>query len=160
MKIISMILVILVLGCNDKGNNSKFSSNGTINGNDSINIIELRRKANDAYDFKNFSVAIDYFNILIELDTSMVDMYFKRAYCFALIGDLESSTTDYLKSIDLGYRVADSFFNIGLNYQIVFDDSTALLFYRKALKLSPTDSKIIEQIDSCEFRLKSSLQII
>ena len=123
-------------------------------------IEKLNLLANRYYLGNNYVGAIKLFTELIEIDSSNGEYYYKRGYCNTQIDSVEMSTYDYLKSVSYGYRLADSYYNIGLNYLYTFKYSEALKYFKKALELSPNDTKIKDEIDMCKKLLESNKTII
>jgi len=60
---------------------------------------------------------------------------------------------DYLKSIELGYNVQQSYSNLGLSY-VFKNDSIAAVYFEKSLKLKPDNPDISNLLRYCRTRLK------
>jgi tetratricopeptide (TPR) repeat protein len=137
------ILILLWAGCSIKQESASL-----IDGNE-----QLKEKAYSVYHERDYLRCVQYFTELITLDTLQGDYYFRRAFCHGRSDNYNKSTQDYLKAVALGYRISDSYYNIGLNYTIEFNDSLALEYFIKALQANPNDQSIIDEIEYCRLRL-------
>jgi hypothetical protein len=46
-----------------------------------------------------------------------------------------------LKSISLGFKVEESYFNLGCNQAILLDDSLAYIYLKKAFEINPLNQE-------------------
>jgi tetratricopeptide (TPR) repeat protein len=67
-------------------------------------------------------------------------LYFKRGVCLGELGNQKNAIKDFKKSIELNYRISDSYFNMSLDYNILLDDSAALACVKKCLIINPNDT--------------------
>jgi tetratricopeptide (TPR) repeat protein len=126
-----------VMSCNNKAhNNAAWSAN---------RIPLLKEKGDSFYELKEYAQAIKYFDTLIRIDSLNGEYYFKRGYCEAKIFMFPESASDYLQAVNLGYRKATAYFNLGLNYAII-DDSIAIEYFEKSLKEDPGNIDAAEEI--------------
>jgi tetratricopeptide (TPR) repeat protein len=147
MRIVLILLTVSIIN----------SCKNTTKDNVENNTIELGALANHSYSNNKYVESIKLFSELIEKDSSIGEYYYKRGYCYNQIDSVEMSTIDYLKSVSYGYRLTDSYYNIGLNYLYEFRNySVALKYFQKALELSPDDTAIKEEIDVCNKLLKNN----
>lgn len=107
-------------------------------------IESMVKQSDEYYQSDQYAKAILLFDKILALDSSRGEIYFQRGNCKAQLFDYAGSTDDYFKSIELGYRVDDSYFNLGCNYESIRKDSLAFKFYLKAYELNPknNDAKI------------------
>ena len=101
----------------------------------------LEQKAFYYYDNNTYSEAINYFDKLIALDSTNGEYYFKRAYCYDKTSLKKHAVLDFEKAASLKYEAADAFKNIGLIAMEVDEDSIALTYFDKGLKIDPSKFK-------------------
>lgn len=109
---------------------------------------ELLVKARKEYNSNNYERAILLYNNIIQKDSSIGEAYYSRAYCEAQVFEMEKSINDFNKSIQLKYRVSDSYFCLGLNYRGLFKDSIACKYFVLAYKSNPNDTIALKLIKS------------
>lgn len=63
--------------------------------------------------------------------------------------------TDFLKTIDLGFKKSKAYLNLGLIYTFI-NDSTALHFFNQSLQEDPNYEKAKYQIELCQTRIKTN----
>ncbi|MCH7403876.1 tetratricopeptide repeat protein [Belliella kenyensis] len=151
-KFLLIILGVLVLECEVKNKEVKQRLENE-QSEITISKEELIEKANSFYDKDDCIKSIKYLTKLIEIDSTNGDFFFKRGFCYAGIDSLNASTRDYIKAAELEHRVADAYYNIGLNYTMQFDDSMALKYFFKALEISPNDHEISNEVKAAKERL-------
>lgn len=103
-------------------------------------------KAECFYKNDSYEEALDLFNKIIDLDSTKGKVYYSRAYCWAEIDSLKKSNKDYLKSISLGLKVEESYFNLGCNQAILLDDSLAYVYFKKAFEINPLNKEAERQM--------------
>jgi tetratricopeptide (TPR) repeat protein len=142
---ITRIFPILLIGigfwatsCNNKAHNNAALS--------ADKIPLLKEKGDSFYRLKEYAQAIKYYDTLIRIDSLNGEYYFKRGYCEAKTFMFPESTSDYLQAVNLGYRKATAYFNLGLNYAII-DDSIAIEYFEKSLKEDPGNIDATEEIN-------------
>ena len=89
---------------------------------------------------------------LIQLDLLNGEHYYRRGYSYDMIykkPELKNAIADYQKSIELGFEVSDSYYNIGLSY-LFTKDSTALFYFKKSLEVNPNNNKAIILLEQCK----------
>ena len=120
-KFIVFILTIFLLAC---GSNSPRS---------------LKSIADSLYHADNYQEAIKCFDTLIKLEPKNGEYYYKRGFSYDMVYKqqaLPQAVHDYLKAIELGYKRAKAYDNIGLSFMFV-NDSIALYYFQKSLELEP-----------------------
>jgi tetratricopeptide (TPR) repeat protein len=124
---------------------------------DSSNILSdnLKQIADSLYDKGSYKDAKIYLDKLISKDTLNGEYYFKRGYTNSMLLKRKEAITDFQKSIDLNFRIVDSYFNAGINSSYD-NDSLALTYFKKCLKISPNHHKARLEILDCEKRLSST----
>lgn len=152
--IITQMASLLTFGFSCSIKNSESVENFRIgHGKTSKQILE---KANDYYEADDFEKALQYFDALIELDPGAEgEIYYKRAYCNALLLNLDESTRDYLTAAELNYRKGDAYYNAGVNQTLKVNDSLAITLFRKSLEFQPNDSTTLNEIRLAKERLRS-----
>ncbi len=108
---------------------------------------ELLSKSEILYKCYQYDKALELFNQIIEIDSNIGIVYFRRSNCYAVKSEWGNSIKDDLKCVKLGYRVESSFKNIGLSYEAVSDYPHALYYYIKAHELNPKDSVVNKRIN-------------
>jgi tetratricopeptide (TPR) repeat protein len=91
---------------------------------------------------------------LINIDSTEGEFYYKRGNCKAYLFEYIGSTKDYMKAIELKYKIGDTYFNIACNYASIKEDSLALIYFTKAYELKPNDLNIKIQIELIKEHLK------
>lgn len=115
--------------------------------------------ADSLYEIDNFSKAILYFDNLIKQDSANGEYYFKRGYSNGMLLKRKAAVEDYLKSIKLKYRIADAYFNAGINSS--FDnDSLALVYFKECFKISPDYPNLSLEIVECEQRILNASEAL
>jgi tetratricopeptide (TPR) repeat protein len=142
--IIPLFIILLLLSCN---------TNEAINTSNKDNTTQLKNSADSAYDKDDFLKSIYFYTKLINLDSTQGEYYFRRGYSFSRILNADQAIEDYLKAVELGYRQADAYKNIGINYSTL-NDSLAIWYFQKSLALDPQNDKIKNYIKECYQRLK------
>lgn len=97
-----------------------------------ITKIDLARNAIESGELEN---ALELLNEIISQDTLNGEAYFLRAKCYVKLPGPNLSTPDYLKSIELGYRISDSYFNLGMNELSSGNDSLASKYFEKVIEI-------------------------
>src|ERR1700726_2740575 len=94
----------------------------------------FKNTANSLYENDQYAGAVIYYDSLIQLDSLNGEYYCKRGYSYDMIykkQGLKVAISDYLKSIELGYKKETCYFNLGLSYMYL-NDSTALFYLNKS----------------------------
>ncbi|MTI30502.1 tetratricopeptide repeat protein [Xanthovirga aplysinae] len=115
---------------------------------------ELVKLAKSSYESDDFGEAINYFTQLINLDSSKGEYYYKRGFSFASIDSTESSIADYLIAAKLDYRPDDAYFNMGLNFRVIWDYPLAIYCFHRSLQLDPEATDAIQEIAECKRKQK------
>jgi len=118
-------------------------------------IESMVKQSDEYYQSDQYAKAILLFDKIVALDSTKGEIYFRRGYCRALLSEYVGSSADYFKSIELGFRVEDSYFSLGCNYAITNNDTLALKFFMKAYEMNPQNQKAKIEVD----RLKRILGI-
>jgi tetratricopeptide (TPR) repeat protein len=148
MKTYILILSIFIfIGCSGKPS----EVNHEIGSKDSLN-----KKATFFYKNKDYSNALNFYDKLISIDSTNGEFYYKRGNCKAYLFDYNGSTNDYLKAIELKYKIGDTYFNIACNYASIKEDSLALKYFTKAYEINPNDLNLKTQIELVKERLKAT----
>lgn len=138
-----IILSSIILSC-------RFNSNSEEKTNEN-----LEMKAYDAFNSGDFLFSIHCYDKLIEKDSLIGRYYYGRAYSYSGLVRFEEAAKDFLKSVELNYRKADSYNKIGGCYAYV-KDSLALIYFRKAYEINPGDSDNQLDYNKCLKRLNDT----
>lgn len=101
---------------------------------------EQLSKANSFYKERDYKSAFSIFDLLIKKDTLNGEIYYKRGYCKLQIFDPRTSKEDFENAIRLGYRVKDSYLNLGI-IECFYNDSLAIKYFDAVLNIDSTDVK-------------------
>lgn len=148
--VLFMGIGVWAMSCNNKAHNNEAWSAGRIP--------SLKAKGDSFYRLKEYAQAIKYFDTLVRIDSLNGEYYFKRGYCEAKVFMFPESTRDYLQAVNLGYRKATAYFNLGLNYAII-DDSIAIEYFEKSLKEDPSNVDAEEEIKEVRKRALNKKQL-
>jgi tetratricopeptide (TPR) repeat protein len=144
-------LVISIYSCNSQDSQSKRKN--IVEAKDTSNY-EIEKIANDFYEHDDYPNAIKYFNILIKRDSMNGKYYFRRGYCYSGLINKKKAIDDYNKAALYHFKETSAYFNIGLNYSFE-DDSLALQYFEKCIKLDPSFADATVEIRSCRERLRN-----
>jgi len=141
MKRLNLIFLFVSLSCSTKKDKALLDKDDIY-----VQAVELTENG-DSYQ------AIKLLSELIITDSLNGKYYFARAYAYLRLIRTDEALKDYFMSVKLNYRKESSFFNIGRIYEYV-DDSSALVFFEKAITLRPNDSLYKKRYLMCIKRLK------
>lgn len=148
----NIYLLLLLLSC--KHSSREFKVDLTQKNNPAIT--SLRVIADSLFWHDHYSDAIKYFDTLIKLDPSNGQYYFRRGYSYVSVykkPQLKIVIEDYTKAAELGYEKSDAYYNLGLSY-IFENDSTALFYFEKSLKINPNKAIVFILLEQCKERLE------
>jgi tetratricopeptide (TPR) repeat protein len=137
-----LIFILAISSCQSQTKNS--SAQQQVN--------SLYDSVNRAYYLNDYVNCIILLNKLIRENPMQGEYFFKRGYCYTEILNSDWAITDFKEAIDLNYRVADSYANIGINYATI-SDSLALIYFQKSLQLDSSNKKTEKLIYECRQRL-------
>lgn len=115
----------------------------------------LESRARSAYEKRDYIHAISYFDSLIASDSTHGEFYYKRGFSYDMVNkrpEVPEAIRDYLKSIQLGFRIPEAYYNLGLCY-LYANDSIALYYFQKSLQYKPDDRDIKDLAEQCKQRL-------
>ncbi len=94
-------------------------------------------RADSNYEANNFGEAIRVYTELLKKDSLNPKYRYRRGYSYGKLADFEKSSLDLKISIGLGYRLADSYYLLGI-YQIpLLNDSLGIIYLEQSLKFRP-----------------------
>lgn len=134
--------LLLLFSC--KGNKDENIGNSTV---------DVERLADSLYYAQNFSMAIPVYSKLINEDSTKGKYYYNRGYSYSILLNAYPAIQDFLKSIQLNYRVAESNRNIAVNFSDI-DESQAVYYINKSYQLNPNDSSVKILKEEYEMQLK------
>ena len=117
---------------NEKGkNHQKNEDNTAIN----PGTVKLINETGENYRKKNYLKAYEGFLLLVQLDSTNGEYYYKKAYCesqlrYSTLQEIE----DWRKAIELNYKKADSYYNMALCYLMLNEDSIGILHLKNCLR--------------------------
>jgi tetratricopeptide (TPR) repeat protein len=136
--VVNVLCVFIIVGCNNsQPKKDKY-----------LNQILI---ADSLYRNGDYIHAVNYYDKLIKIEKSPIYFY-RRGYCKAQTNDFSGSINDYQKSIDFGYKLSDSYFNMGTCYSILNKDSLAIICLKKALDFNPKMKKAENMFHFCKNR--------
>lgn len=135
-------LLMISLSCSHRKDDDTQSVN-TASKEDlkSVSIENLYERASTAYDLMIYNESVFYLTEIIRRDSTQGKAYFRIAKTFAAMKKYDSSKINYEKSISLDFQVASCFYNIGCNYMFANDDTLAIMYFKKSLKIDPNHEK-------------------
>ncbi|MFZ1800243.1 MAG: hypothetical protein WAU24_10305 [Chitinophagaceae bacterium] len=129
-KILFLCFLLVLFSCSEHKRNN--TANSTV---------DIERQADSLYYAKNDVLAIPLYSKLISEDSTKGKYYLNRGYSYTILLNAYPAIQDFLKSIQLNYRVAESNRNIAVNYFSI-DDSLAVYYINKSYQLNPNDSSV------------------
>jgi tetratricopeptide (TPR) repeat protein len=106
----------------------------------------LEEKAEYYYKKEIYREAIPYFDQLINIDSTKGVYYLKRGYSYSKLFNLKAAYYDYQEAIKLKYELATAYFNIGIICSENEQDSLALVYYDKSLRLDSSRYQRIQYL--------------
>jgi tetratricopeptide (TPR) repeat protein len=130
-----IIFLIILNSCN----NREQSDDSIAYTEKQYKIESLLKQSEQYYNQNEYMKAYLIYKKIIRIDSTLGEAYFKKGNCEAQLFLYDWSTKDYFKAIELGYRIDDAYFNLGLNYGIIKKDTLALTYFLKANEISPNN---------------------
>jgi tetratricopeptide (TPR) repeat protein len=100
--------------------------------------LAIDQQALEAYEAKNYPVALRYYSQLIEMDGTAHQYYQFRGTVYEDMGDDNSAKSDFEKAIQLEPKNNVALFRLGMLYQRRNDLSSAVRYLQKAYDCTPT----------------------
>ena len=97
----------------------------------------LMKQGTFAMAARDFELALESFNALIELAPNLAEPWNKRATLFYLMQNYEASVADVKKTLALEPRHFGAIVGMGLIYESLGDQEAALEAFRRGLKVNP-----------------------
>jgi|SRR5829696_3095830 len=126
------ILFILITSCSNN------------DGTSSVDVLSQRAKS--YYQQRNYDEAFKAYDKLLKIDSLNPEYHFNRGRCEMILLRYDESRKDFFKSIDLGYREADAYYNIGVTY-IYENDSLVKKYFQECLKVDPNHVEAKSMMD-------------
>lgn len=142
-----IIFCVVFVSCNNV-EQARVSSSHSV-----VDIEMLIRQSNNYYQQNEYEKAIPIFDKIVSVDSTRGEIYYRRGYCRAQLFDYEGSTNDYIKAVELNYRVEESYFSLGCNYAATYNDTLALKFFMKAYELNPNNENAKREVALFKKRL-------
>lgn len=120
-----LTLAIALVACSSSKNSEEVMSE------------DLKTRLDRLYSNDQFREAIMVLNQMIPQDTLNGELYYKRGFSYAQVFEYDSSEVDFKKSVDLKYRIVDSYYNLALVHVATMDDSLAIAYLKRALSIDP-----------------------
>ena len=114
----------------------------------------LMRQGTFAMAARDFDLALESFNALIELAPNMAEAWNKRATLYYLMGNYEASVADVKQTLKLEPRHFGAIVGMGLIYDALGDKEAALKAFRRGLALNPHMPQIREKAKQLEREIK------
>jgi tetratricopeptide (TPR) repeat protein len=143
-----------------------------------IDVLTTLMMANEYYERDDYEKAAKGFELVIRLDSTIGEAYYKLGYSLASIKKTlyeeaeeknEEMTLDfinqkdtsaltiinnYIKAAEHNYRPVDAYYNAGIYTSIfIFDDLTAIELFRKSLEINPDQPEVVTMIEDAKKRL-------
>ena len=97
----------------------------------------LMKQGTFALAARDFELALESFNALIELAPNLAEAWNKRATLYYLMGNYKASVADVKKTLALEPRHFGAIVGMGLIYESLGDQKAALQAFRRGLKVNP-----------------------
>lgn len=102
----------------------------------------INKEENDnQYVLKNYELAINDYNIVIELDSNYIGAYINRGEARKQLGNIEQALDDYNKVIEIDSDFSEAYYNRGMAKYFLGDESGACIDWSKAMELGYKDAK-------------------
>tara|TARA_B100001250_G_scaffold233971_1_gene200866 strand:+ start:586 stop:1140 length:555 start_codon:yes stop_codon:yes gene_type:complete len=115
---------------------------------DDPKVIEYFEKGIQAMKLKNYPLAIRFFNNLIDIDPNFAEAWNKRATVHFMMGNLDKSMNDIMKTLDLEPRHFGALDGMSLIFIHHKQYEQAIGVYDKMLEIFPYSISIIEKKES------------
>lgn len=135
--------MLYLVSCKEKPNKIKRSK-----------LDSLKESAQIYYDRENFSQALIIYNEIIRLDSTIDDIHYKRGVSNIQLGNNKKAIVDFLKAVEVEYRVGDANFNIALCYSNILDFENAIKYFENVLIINPNDLQAKVEIEECRESMK------
>ncbi|MDA3884544.1 MAG: tetratricopeptide repeat protein [Candidatus Delongbacteria bacterium] len=111
-------------------------------------------KGLDAYDAKDFNLAIEYYSKVIEYDPDCVDAYISIGNAYQALNRFDKAISSYNKAIKLNPNYAEVYYNRGNTYNSLKEFDKAISSYNKAIKLVPNYTDAYNNRGGAHYKLK------
>lgn len=116
----------------------------------------LMKQGTFALGARDFKLALESFNALIELAPDMAEAWNKRATLFFLMENYRASVADVKKTLSLEPRHFGAIVGMGLIYDVLGEREAALEAFRRGLKVNPHMPHIRKKSEQLARELKDS----
>lgn len=114
----------------------------------------LMKQGTFALAARDFELALESFNALIELAPNLAEAWNKRATLFYLMQDYKASVADVKKTLALEPRHFGAIVGMGLIYESLGEPAAALEAFRRGLKVNPHMPHIKKKSETLARELK------
>jgi len=114
----------------------------------------LMRQGTFALAARDFELAMESFNALIELAPRMAEAWNKRATLYYLMEDYDASVADVKRTLALEPRHFGAIVGMGLIYDLLGNREAALKAFQEGLKVNPHMPQILEKSKQIARELK------
>lgn len=150
---IGFLVLFLLYGCSQNSPKPTVESNIILH--KSFSDKELKLRLDSLYRNDMFKEALVIIDSLIVIDSLNGELYYRKGICLDKNVSRDSAIVCFIKSAQLGYRLADCYFLIGTSYYLDKKDSLSILYIKKALEINPKDEeaqKILLELQNREKR--------
>jgi|GEM_PF-1357309 len=95
---------------------------------------------------RKFSIALNSFKSLLNVNSSKIEYLFGAALCFEKTGELDKATNTYLKLIDLEPENFMFRVNLGVIFRLQNKLDQSLFHLRKAVSLEPSQPEVLQNL--------------
>ena len=134
------ILTTIISGCTTSGEKKELTV--TTHSDFDRQTSELLKRGNIYYELSDYKNASMTYDTLIRLDSTIGEVYYKKGFSDSKNNDIVKSLECYKKAIEFKYRIADSYYNLGLNQILLDNDSITF-------DNDPSSPKAIEYFEQC-----------
>lgn len=116
----------------------------------------LMRQGTKAMSDKDFELAAESFNALVELAPDMAEAWNKRATMYYLQGNYKASIADVQRTLELEPRHFGALTGLGLMYEALGEKGAALKAFKEGLKYNPQMQGIREKVKHLTVEVEGS----
>jgi tetratricopeptide (TPR) repeat protein len=145
-----VIIFLLSTSCLERKNNKLDEQVAEKKINDTTG---LALSAHMYYQSNRYVEAFNEYSLLIKYDSLNGKNYYRRAYSLTQLNRPEESISDFLKAAELGYKPCEAYYSLALmNYSIFLNDSLAIIYCEKCLKIDPNYKKAQELLQKLKHK--------
>jgi tetratricopeptide (TPR) repeat protein len=108
-----------------------------INPTNSLTVYQWSSKGDDAYNFKLYDKAIEYYKEAIKIDPMYVNAYYNIGIAYGQKGDYDEALQMFKKAVIISPNDETLYYGVGAAYSKKESHDKAIKMYKKALDINP-----------------------